>query len=190
MPATSLPPGPRTIGWIQGVRYMRDPIGFFVGLQRRHGDIYSVNFPLFGRIVYLASPELVKQVFTGDPAQLHAGEANATVLEPTVGLSSVLTLDEGEHMRQRKLLLPPFHGDAVRRYGELIAEITERDIETWPLGEPFALRPHTQAITLAVILRAVFGIRDPARVAQAARLVGEFADRANLITQFPILRHS
>src|SRR5207248_1743265 len=114
MPATSLPPGPRTIGWIQGMRYMRKPIGFFVELQQRYGDIFSVNFPLFGRIVYVASPELVKQVFTGDPAQLHAGEANATVLEPTLGQSSVLTLDEDAHMRQRKLLLPPFHGERVR----------------------------------------------------------------------------
>jgi cytochrome P450 len=107
MPASSLPPGPRTNGWIQGLRYTRDPIGFFVELQQRYGDIFSVNFPLFGRIVYLASPPLVKEVFTGDPARFHAGEANATVLEPTLGLSSVLTLDEAEHMRQRKLLLPP-----------------------------------------------------------------------------------
>src|SRR5947207_2100028 len=113
MPATSLPPGPRTIGWIQGMRYMRNPIGFFVELQRRYGDIFSVNFPLFGRIVYVASPDLVKQVFTGKPAQMHAGEANATVLEPTVGLSSVLTLDEGEHMRHRSLLLRAEHDDGA-----------------------------------------------------------------------------
>jgi cytochrome P450 len=188
MPATSLPPGPRTIGWIQGMRYMRDPIGFFIKLQQRHGDIYCVNFPLFGRIVYLASPELVKEVFTGDPSQLHAGEANATVLEPTVGLNSVLTLDEAAHMRQRKLLLPPFHGERVRRYGELIRDVTEQDMESWPVGEPFAIRNHTQRITLAVILRAVFGVRDMARFRRAAELIGEFADRANLITQIPLLR--
>jgi cytochrome P450 family 135 len=188
MPATSMPPGPRTIGWIQGMRYMRDPIGFFIKLQQRHGDIYTVNFPLFGRIVYLASPELVKEAFTGDPAQLHAGEANATVLEPTVGLNSVLTLDEGAHMRQRKLLLPPFHGERVRRYGELIRNITEQDIKSWPVGEPFAIRDHTQRITLAVILRAVFGVRDMARFRRAAELIGEFAERANLITQIPWLR--
>jgi cytochrome P450 len=188
MTAASLPPGPNTPGWIQGLRYVRAPIGFFVELQRRHGDIFTVNFPLFGRIVYVASPDLVKQVFTGDPAQLHAGEANATVLEPTAGLNSVLTLDEGEHLRQRKLLLPPFHGERVRRYGELIRQVTNQEMESWPVGEPFALRTHTQRITLAVILRAVFGVSDIDRFRRASKLIGEFADRANLITQFPALR--
>ena len=72
----------------------------------------------------MADPGIVKQVFTGDSALFHAGEANATVLEPTLGPNSVLTLDEDEHLRQRKLLLPPFHGESVSRYGELIREIT------------------------------------------------------------------
>ena len=70
----------------------------------------------------MADPELVKQVFAGDARVFHAGEANASVLEPAVGPDSVSHLDEDEHMRQRKLLLPPFHGDAVRRYGEVIRE--------------------------------------------------------------------
>src|SRR5204862_151745 len=94
MTATSPPPGSRLPALIQGWRYTRDPIGFFVRFQRRYGDMFTVSFPLFGRIVYLASPELVREVFTGDPAQFHAGEANATVLEPTVGPYSILTLDE------------------------------------------------------------------------------------------------
>ena len=98
----------------------------------------------------------------------------------------MLTLDEAEHLRQRKLLLPPFHGERVSSYGELIREITERDVESWPIGEPFALRPHTQQITLAVILRAVFGIRDEERFERAAALVGQFARRADLITQAPV----
>jgi cytochrome P450 len=158
-PDAELPPGPRLPGLVQGFRYTRDPIGFFVRLTRRYGDAFTVSFPYFGRIVYLADPELVKQVFTGDPAQFHAGEANATVIEPALGPNSVLTLDEEKHLRQRRLLLPPFHGESVRRYGELIREIAEEDIASWPLGEPFALRSRTQRITLAVILRAVFGVR-------------------------------
>ncbi len=186
--AASLPPGPRAPAALQALRYARDPIGFFRGLRRRYGDVFTVSFPYFGRVVYFADPELVKQVFTGDPALLHAGEANATVLEPTLGPNSVLTLDEGEHMRQRKLLLPPFHGRSVARYGELIREATERDMETWPVGEPFALRPHTQRITLAVILRAVFGVSDAERFRRASELIDEFARRANRITQIPFLR--
>src|SRR5436190_6410825 len=188
MTATSPPPGSRLPALIQGWRYTRDPIGFFVRFQRRYGDMFTVSFPLFGRIVYLASPELVREVFTGDPAQFHAGEANATVLEPTVGPYSILTLDEDQHLRQRKLLLPPFHGESVRRYGELIREITEDDMESWPVGEPFAVRTHTQRVTLAVILRAVFGIQQEARFERALKLVKEFADRADLIMQIPWLR--
>ena len=183
-----LPPGPRLPALAQGLRYARDPIGFFVGLQRRYGEVFTVSFPYFGRVVYIADPELVKQVFTGSATQFHAGEANATVLEPALGPSSVLTLDEDEHLRQRKLLLPPFHGERVQRYGELIREVTERDIQSWPLGAPFSLRPHTQQVTLAVILRAVFGVRGEERFERAAGLVGQFARRANAITQLPWLQ--
>jgi cytochrome P450 len=156
--------------------------------HQRHGDVFTLRLPSFGAGVYVAAPELVKQVFAGDPRHLKAGAANATVLEPAVGLNSVLTLDEDEHMRQRKLLLPPFHGEAVRRYGELIREVTDRQIETWPVGEPFAIREQTQRITLDVILRAVFGVRDPARFARAQKLVDEFTKRSHAILLFPVLR--
>jgi cytochrome P450 len=184
----SLPPGPAIPAFLQGLRYMRDPLAFLSGFRERYGDVFTVRFPYFGEIVYVASPELVKEVFTGSPAVLHAGEANATVLEPAVGANSVLTLDDEPHMRQRKLLLPPFHGERVRRYGELVREVTRRDMESWPVGKPFALRQHTQWITLAVILRAVFGIVDEARVERATRLIDEFSDRVTLITKFPNLR--
>src|SRR2546423_149909 len=100
------------------MRLARDPPGFVVGRPRRYGDVFTVAFPGFGKLVYVAHPELVKEVFGGDPGVFHAGEANASVLEPAVGPSSVLTLDDEEHMRQRKLLLPPFHGERIRRYGE------------------------------------------------------------------------
>jgi cytochrome P450 len=176
-------PGP-----LQALLYVRDPIGFFSRLQRRYGDIFTVSFPYFGRVVYVTSPELVKAVFTGDPGRFHAGEANATVLEPSLGPNSVLTLDGAPHMGQRKLLLPPFHGERVRRYGELIEEVTLREMERWPVGEPFALRPHTQRITLAVILKAVFGVHDEQRLARAERLINEFSSRVDLITAFPFLR--
>jgi len=183
-------PGSRLPGVLQGIRYARDPIGFYVRLQRRYGNVFCVSFPYFKRIVYIADPAVVKQVFTGDPAQFRAGEANATVLEPAVGASSVLTLDGEEHMRQRKVLLPPFHGERVNRYGELIRDATERDIATWPADREFALRPHTQRITLEVILRAVFGISDEERSRRAAALVGTFAHRADLVTMFPALRRN
>jgi cytochrome P450 len=98
-----LPPGPRAPALINGLRYARDPLRFVPRLRERYGDIFTVSFPDFRKVVYLAEPALVRELFTGDPAQLHAGEANATVLEPAVGPRSVLTLDADEHMRQRKL---------------------------------------------------------------------------------------
>ena len=91
------------------------------------------------------------------------------MLEPALGPNSVLTLDDEPHMRQRKLLLPPFHGERIERYGELIREVTRREMESWPVGEPFALRPHTQRITLAVIMRAVFGVHDEERLTRFER---------------------
>jgi cytochrome P450 len=187
---SAFPPGPRTPAIGQAVRYARDPLGFLASYQRRYGDIFTVRFPFFGRIVYVARPDLVKAVFTGAPSVFHAGEANATVLEPALGPNSVLTLDDEPHMRQRKLLLPPFHGERVRRYGELIVEMTRREMESWPVGEPFAMRPHTQRITLAVIMRAVFGVHDEERLARFERLIDDFAHRVGVITSFPILRRN
>jgi cytochrome P450 len=187
-PASGFPPGARTPATAQVLLYARDPLGFLIRLQRRYGDVFSVSFPFYRRLVYVADPALVKQLFTASPEQMHAGEANATVLEPALGPNSVLTLDEAPHMRQRKLLLPPFHGERIRRYGELIRETTLAEMESWPVGEPFALRPHTQRITLAVIMRAVFGVHDELRLDRFERLIERFAGRLSLVTALPPLR--
>jgi cytochrome P450 len=93
-------------------------------------------------------------------------------------------------MRQRKLLLPPFHGERIQRYGELITEMTRQEMESWPVGEPFAMRPHTQRITLAVIMRAVFGVHDEDRLIRFGRLIEDFARRVGVITSFPMLRRN
>jgi cytochrome P450 len=184
------PPGSRLPAIAQALRYVRAPLGFLAELQRRHGDIFSVSFPYFGKVVYVADPALVKAVFTGSPGQFHAGEANATVLEPALGPNSVLTLDDAPHMQQRKLLLPPFHGERIQRYGELMREVTLGEMETWPVGKPFALRRHTQRITLAVIMRAVFGVHDEERLIRFESLIETFAGRVNAITAFPMLRRN
>jgi cytochrome P450 len=184
-----LPPGPRTPSLINGIRFARDPLTYVRSFYRRYGPVSKSRFPGLGLMVYVAAPELVKQVFAGEPSVFHAGEANASVLEPAVGLNSVLTLDEEEHLRQRKLLLPPFHGDNIKRWGEAIRAITESDIESWPVGTPFVLRMHTQRITLDVILRAVFGVRDEERFRRAQVLVDEFARRAHPVVLFGFMRH-
>jgi cytochrome P450 family 135 len=160
------PPGPRLPRLVQAARVTLEPYAWMAKRRERYGDVFSSHFPFFGRIVYVAEPELIKQVFTGAPDVFHAGEANATVLGDALGDHSLLTLDGRRHLSQRKLLLPPFHGESVRHYTEVMADAAAAEISTWPLGEPFPLRPRMQAITLEVILRAVFGVRDGERMDQ------------------------
>ena len=188
--ASRLPPGPSAPSPINAIRFARDPIAYIRSFYDRYGPIAKSRFPGLGLMIYVADPELVKQVFTGDPKTLHAGKANATVLEPAVGLSSLLTLDEDAHMRHRKLLLPPFHGDNIKRWEETIRDITEREMETWPVGTSFSLRDHTQRITLDVILRAVFGVRDDERFKRAQVLVDRFARRAHPIVLYAFMRRN
>jgi cytochrome P450 len=161
----SLPPGPKLPRLAQSVRWIGRPTEFMTNCTRRYGDIFTVRLLGVGRIVFVCDPAAIKEIFTADPELLHAGESNA-FLEPIVGDRSVLLLDGPEHLRQRRLMLPPFHGERMQSYGALIEEIAERDIDSWPMGEPFALRPRSQAITLEVIMRAVFGIRDAERLDQ------------------------
>lgn len=170
---THFPPGPRAPAAFNTVRYARDPLRFLPKLRERYGDVFTVRFPMFGRVVYLAAPGPVKELFTGSPRDLHAGEANATVLEPAVGPSSVLTLDDDAHLRQRKILLAPFHGRAIANYRAVIAEAAARDVDGWPVGTPFALRDRMQRVTLDVILRAVYGL-DESAFGAAHAVVDEF----------------
>ena len=175
---------------MQAVRFSRDPVGLLQRLQRRYGPVFTLPFPAYGRLVYVADPALIKEVFTGDPATFHAGAANARALEPILGRHSLLTLDGEEHMRQRKLLLPPFHGEAVRRYRELIADIAAREVQRWPLEEPFALHPRMQAVTLEVILRAVFGVREEERLARFRDVLPRLGDSTGVTMWLPFLRRN
>ncbi|MGH2956631.1 MAG: cytochrome P450 [Solirubrobacterales bacterium] len=158
-----LPPGP---GWTLAgstIRWWRRPLEVLERARERYGDVFTLRVAHEDTWVMLSDPEHVKQVFTGDPRLLHAGEAN-TILLPVVGDRSVLLLDEGAHMRERKLMLPPFHGKRMQRYGELMAEIAAAEIERWPKDRKLRMRPRMQAVTLEVILRAVFGVADNERL--------------------------
>ena len=106
-------------------------MAFMERCHARYGDIFTLKIANEGTWVLLAHPDMVKQVFTGDPAVFHAGEGNV-ILRPLVGSNSVLTLDDGAHMVQRKLLLPPFHGERMQSYGDLLTEIADREIDSWP----------------------------------------------------------
>jgi cytochrome P450 len=157
-----IPPGPSTSRLLQTVRWMYRPGPMLEHCRRRYGDMFTLRIAHEGTWVFLAHPDMAKQVFTGDPRVLHAGEANVVLL-PMLGHHSVLLLDEAAHMSQRKLMLPSFHGERMRGYERTMAEVAAAEIESWPAGQPYAVRPAMQRITLEVIMRTVFGVQDGER---------------------------
>ncbi len=158
-----LPPGPRFPSAVQTIIWFRQAQWLLDTCQARFGDMFTLKIANEVTWVVTSNTEAIKQVFTGDPRLLHAGEANRILL-PVLGPSSVLLLDEGAHLSQRKLMLPAFHGRRMLRYGELMSAVAREEIERWPVGEPYRLRPRMQAITLEIILRTVFGVSEGPRL--------------------------
>jgi cytochrome P450 len=153
-----LPPGPRlpsialTLAWALAPTWVMDRCA------RTLGEAFTLTFAPSGlRLVMLSDPDAVKTLFTAPP-DVAPSAAGTSPLAPVVGRSSVLVLTGPEHMRQRKLLLPPFHGERMREYEDVIVAATERDMASWRLGAPMRLQQHTRLITLEVILQAVFGV--------------------------------
>jgi len=172
-PEKRLPPGPPLPRAVQTAIWSRQARRMLYACQDRYGDIFTVKIIREGTWVMLADPGAVKQVFTGDPRVFHAGEGNQ-IIEPLLGSNSLLVLDEKKHMSQRKLLLPPFHGERMKAYGETMGEIAVREIESWPTGVPYELRPRMQALTLEIILRTVFGVRERERMTELGDALRSF----------------
>ncbi len=143
---------------------------FALACQRRYGDVFTIRLAGYGDGVYLSNPDHIKTVFAGDPRTYHAGEANS-VLAGILGRSSVLVIDEDLHRDRRRLMLAPFHRDAVARQSDLIAEIAAENIDGWPVGVEFAVAPKMSEITLEVILRTAIGASDPRRLAALRSLM-------------------
>jgi cytochrome P450 family 135 len=170
--ASALPPGPRTPGALQTLRYSFDPYGFFEAGHRGFGDVFTVR--VMGEAwVVLAHPEAVREVFSHGPHELDSGAANFA-LRPLLGTRNLLLLDGPEHLRRRRLVLPSFHGERMRAYEELIRESTLREIAAWPLGAKARTLPRMQAITFRVVLRAVFGVEEGPRLDRMAAILRRF----------------
>jgi cytochrome P450 family 135 len=172
---TALPPGPRLPRWTQTAGFIFQPSRFIDGCRRRYGDVVTFRSLFDPCFVMVFDPELAKQVFRAAPSQLRAGEANA-VLGPVVGPRSVLLLDGAEHLRERKLLLPAFHGERMRAYERVMREAADRAIDAWPVGRSFALLPSMRSLTLDVILRAVFGVDEGPRLEELKRRIRAMVD--------------
>ena len=162
-PGQVLPDGPHYPRIVQAWLWLKKPTWFLDHCSRVYGYVFTMRLPLGMNLVHIADPELVKAVFGNSNDVLRAGEANAVIIEPLVGPHSVLVLDGPEHLRQRQLILPAFHGDRMRAWEATIRDITRAEIARWPVGKPLALRPGMQSITLDVIIRVVFGVDESAR---------------------------
>jgi cytochrome P450 len=152
-------PLPRTL---QTARFLARPIPFYETWRDRLGETFSAQLLGPGDVVFLSDPESIKRLFTSDRINTIAPGRNI-VLRPLLGSQSLLLQEDGEHLRRRKLMLPPFHGERMRAYEKTITEVAATEIASWPTGSEFVLHPSMQAITLEVIMRAVFGVTDPER---------------------------
>ena len=155
--ADDLPPGPTAPPLLQAMQWVQWPLPLLEECEKRFGETFTLRLPAAPPIVFFSHPDAIKTIFTGDEEDLRAGEANFR-LEPILGRYSLLLLDGREHLRERRLLQPPFHGDRMLAYGVVMRDIAARAVKRWPIARPFPLHPEMQGVTLDVILRTVFGL--------------------------------
>jgi cytochrome P450 len=161
-PLTALPPALSLSPTRQGIRFLARPMDYAVGGHRRFGDVWTMRIPVSaGYFVVSCHPDHLASLLKARPGDAPSLTGESPLKE-FVGPHSVLTSVGDRHMRQRKLLLPAFHGEAVQRYVQTISGAADAEIDRWPIGRPFALAPRMQAVTLAVIMRGVFGIESSA----------------------------
>lgn len=173
-----LPPGPQRLSLLQVAQWLRRPFPFLEECAERYGETFTVQIaagmPL---MVILSNPDHIREVFAADGDAMHAGEM-AVTLKPFLGARSLILLDGAEHMRMRKLMLPPFHGERMHAYGRQMVECTHASVDAWPRGEVFPIHQPMQRVTLDVILRTVFGIDEEGPRERLGALLEELLDLA------------
>jgi cytochrome P450 len=170
--AAALPPGPRGPRAWQTIHYGLDPYGFFASAARAFGDVFTVR--VMGETwVVLAHPDAVREVFAHGPDDLDSGVANRS-LRPVLGTRNLLLLDGDEHLRRRRIVLPPFHGERMRAYEGLIRAATRRKVAAWPAGVAAPTLPRMQDLTFGVVLRAVFGVEEGPGLERMAGVLRRF----------------
>ena len=153
---------------VQMLRWVKNPIPVMDEAHWRYGDTFTMRLAGIPEpLVLVSNPDDIKEVFALGPEQAYAGKANL-VLKPFLGVHSLLLLDGAEHLRQRKMMLPAFHGERMHAYGRSMIDLAHQSVDAWPVGSPFAVHAPMQAITLQVIIRTVFGIGEGPRFAELA----------------------
>jgi cytochrome P450 len=188
--ATAMPPGLSGAPFLQGIGFGLRPMAFNLTAARRFGDVWTLRLPTRrDGFVVTSHPDHLESLLKASPddAPSLTGESP---LRPILGPNSILTSVGERHMRQRKLLLPPFHGEAIGRYVEMISEVAQREIDSWTIGQPFALAPRMSAVTLEVIMQGVFGIdaaADPGSPEARLRRTVRFFGRATTHPAYRLL---
>ena len=165
--------GPKTPRALRMIKFITRPLNYLEDYQQRYGDLFQVGQT--PPLVYVGHPQAIQQIFNAPAEQFHTGGGGGVLLQ-LLGENSVLLLDGDRHQRQRKLLMPPFHGDRLRTYSQLICQVTEQVFSQLPENQAFRLRPPLQEITLRVILKAVFGLNEGPRYEQLRHLLSELLE--------------
>src|SRR4051812_21157167 len=183
----TLPPGPRTPAVVNTLRFVRKPLEMLEQWGARYGDAFTVKIVGFGKGVYVADPHAIKELFTGDQSDLLAGRANS-FLAPIIGYHSVLVLDGPEHLRQRRLLLPPFQGSRVAGFRSVVRDVAEGAVDRWRPGTELLLRDEMRMLTFDVICRAVFGVYEHHRVERLRVALAALIDSHPLTLTFSVMQ--
>jgi len=184
--AIGFPGGPSESPAFQTAHWLIRPIAFLESCRRRFGDTFSVRFAgARTPLVMVSDPAAIRGLYSERDNGLPPGRAFS--LRPLVGSRSILLQEGAEHLQRRRLMLPPFHGERIRAYEDLVAEIAERELDRCPLDQPFAVHPHMQRATLEVILSAVFGVSDAERLQRLRRLLPQLLDATSVGLQLRML---
>ena len=168
-----LPNGPKTSGTLRIFRRLKlifRPLKYLEDYAQTYGDIFPIGGETSPPFVYISNPEGIKQVLTAAPELFAVGKGNE-ILRFLLGDNSLILMDGNAHQRQRQLMMPPFHGERLRKYSQLIWDITKQLTAQWEMGKPFPIRCTMQEITLQVILQVVFGIDQGERAPQLGQLI-------------------
>jgi cytochrome P450 family 110 len=158
--------------WWQLMNWIADPLGFQDRYSRKYGDIFTMRLSGMGSYVVISNPQAIQEIFSQD-SKFDIGRGNA-LAEPLVGQNSLMLLDGDRHRRERKILMPPFHGERLQTYAKQICLITEQVTSQWQVTQPFVARTAMQKISLEVILQVVFGLSEGERYQQLKPLLTDW----------------
>lgn len=170
MATTKLPDGPQQPRLWQLIQWIADPLNYLESCDRAYGDTFTIRLTSFDPFVFLSHPQAIQEIFTANPKQFDSGRTNG-IARPLVGDQSLLLLDGNVHSSHRRLLMPPFHGERMHSYSQIIIDSTKQVASQWTVGQLIEARAAMQEITLEVILHAVFGLREGERYQQIKPLL-------------------